>query len=295
MQESFHARETDAQAPGWSAQPDIGLETSVIVPLDGRDATLSALPVARELAALAEATIHVVHVDPAGKQEIDDLLSELHLSQKDIDGVVLDTREGAPAEQIIALACETRATFIVLCPNADAAAPGKGLGATAEGILEGAPCPVLFVPPARGEQPWHFGTALVPHDGTPTSSSAIPALVRLLRKARASLWVLYVAKADGTGPEEGSLRLPRYVDQPQYEWPSWVGEFLERFHLQGVPGLRFAVAAGEPGREILRAAREHGVDLIVLGWRGTLATKRAMVLKKILAEAPCPVLVFRVK
>lgn len=271
-----------------------GRETAVIVPLDGRSATLSALPVARELAALAGATLHLVHVDPARVPPPDSLLPMLHLSRRDVTGVVLDPRAGAPAEQIVALAREIRSAYIVLCPHADAEASGKSLGSTAEGVLENAPCPVLFVPPGRGMQPWHFGSALVPHDGTPTSSEAVPPMVELLQRARASLWVLYVAGAGGAASEAGGLAMPQYVDQPQHEWPSWIDEFLDRFHLKGVPGLRFLVAAGEPGGEIVKAAREHAVDMIVLGWRGTLATKRAVVLKQILAETPCPVLVFRV-
>lgn len=270
-------------------------ERAIIVPLDGRDATLSALPVAREVAQLAQATLHLVHVDPSRVPAPGSLPAMLHLSPSDVGGVVLDPRAGAPAEQIVGLAREMRAAFIVLCPHADANAPGKGLGSTAEGVLSAAPCPVLFVPPSRGVRPWHFRAALVPHDGTPTTSGAVPPMVALLRRAHASLWVLYVAGGDGAAVEAGGLSMPQYIDQPQHEWPSWIDEFLERFHLKGVPGLRFAVAAGEPGCEILRAAREHAVDLIVLGWRGTLASKRATVIKKILAEAPCPVLVFRVQ
>lgn len=293
MHDPFPSPQAPADQASREKQARPSREAAVIVPLDGRNGSLSALPVARELAALAEATLHLAHVDPARVPAAEGLLSMLHLSRQDVDGAVLDPRVGAPAEQIVSLARETRSTFIVLCPHAGGA--GKELGSTAEGVLENAPCPVIFVPPARGVKAWHFGSALVPHDGTPSSSGAVPAMVELLRKAHASLWVLYVAQADGASPEAGGLAMPRYVDQPQHEWPSWIDEFLDRFHLKGVPNMRFAVAAGEPGDEILRAAREHAVDLIVLGWRGTLASKRAVVLKKILAEAPCPVLVFRVR
>lgn len=294
MHDPFPAPQSPADQFVREKQARPAREAAVIVPLDGHDGSLSALPVARELAVLAGATLHLAHVDPARVPAAEGLLSMLHLSRSDVNGVVLDPRVGTPAAQIVDLARETHSTFIVLCPHADASGAAHGLGSTAEGILENAPCPVIFVPPARGAKPWHFGSALVPHDGTPSSSAAVPAMVELVRRAHASLWVLYVAQADGTSPEAGGLAMPRYVDQPQHEWPSWIDEFLDRFHLKGVPNMRFAVAAGEPGDEILRASRLHEVDLIVLGWRGTLASKRAVVLKKILAEAPCPVLVFRV-
>jgi nucleotide-binding universal stress UspA family protein len=286
-----HTTHEEQTHPSWLMET----RSSIVVPLDGREAALSALPVAQQVASLAGATLHLVYVDPQQAPSVESLIDTLHLSHDQIRGVVLDPLAGSPADQILSLARRQNAAFIVLCTHSDTRDPARGLGSTAEAILAAAPCPVLFVRPERGNAPWRFGSALVPHDGTPTSSGAIKPMVRLLRKANAKVWVLYVSQP-GKGPQEaGALSVPRYVDQPQHEWPSWIVEFRERFGLQGVPDMRFAAAAGDPGREILNAARNHAVDLVVLGWRGTLASKRALTLKRILAEAPCPVLVFRVK
>ena len=36
-------------------------------------------------------------------------------------------------------------------------------------------------------------------------------------------------RAGPSGPSQpGSLPAPRYIDQPQHEWPAWAGEFVER-------------------------------------------------------------------
>lgn len=57
--------------------------------------------------------------------------------------------------------------------------------------------------------------------------------------------------------------------------------------------LRLVVARGDPGEEIVRHARAHAADLIVLAWRGTLAAERAAAIKAVLREAPCPIMLLR--
>lgn len=99
--------------------------------------------------------------------------------------------------------------------------------------------------------------------------------------------------------EPGALPAPRYVDQRQHEWPAWATEFVER--LAGVAGLagvepqklHLALGAGEPSEEVLRYARAHDVDLIVLAWGGALTDARAAVVRTLLVEAPCPLMIFK--
>jgi nucleotide-binding universal stress UspA family protein len=88
---------------------------------------------------------------------------------------------------------------------------------------------------------------------------------------------------------------PRYVDQPQHEWPAWAQEFLDR--LRAVGGardeveIRLAVAQGQAGEAILDFARQS--DLIVLGWRGVLEPDRARTMRRVIRDTICPVIVFR--
>jgi nucleotide-binding universal stress UspA family protein len=88
---------------------------------------------------------------------------------------------------------------------------------------------------------------------------------------------------------------PRYVDQPQHEWPAWAQEFLDRLHAvggarNGIDG-RLAVARGDAGAAILEFARES--DLIVMGWRGVLEPDRARTMQRVIRDTVCPVIVFR--
>jgi nucleotide-binding universal stress UspA family protein len=88
---------------------------------------------------------------------------------------------------------------------------------------------------------------------------------------------------------------PRYVDQPQHEWPAWAQEFLDR--LRAVGGardeveIRLVVAQGQAGEAILDFARQS--DLIVLGWRGVLEPDRARTMRRVIRDTICPVIVFR--
>jgi nucleotide-binding universal stress UspA family protein len=186
--------------------------------------------------------------------------------------------------------------MIVMCPQIRTDLPSRALGSVAAAVLCAAPCPVVLVPPVRGQQSWALHRLLVPHDGTPTSAAAMGPATEFAAMAAAELIVLHVA-TPGIGPptEPGTLVSPRYVDQPQHEWPAWAQEFLDR--LRAVGGarngidIRLAVARGDAGAAILDFARQS--DLIVLGWRGVLEPDRARTMQRVIRETVCPVIVFR--
>jgi nucleotide-binding universal stress UspA family protein len=138
---------------------------------------------------------------------------------------------------------------------------------------------------------------MVPHDGTPTTSAALLPAAELAEHGDAQLLVVHVTgiKAAPT-KEPGSLTTPRYVDQPQHEWPAWTSEFVKRFacicplgHLH----VRMLLAHGDTASEILRLAERQPTDLIVLAWRGKWESPRAATIKGILREASCPIMVVR--
>jgi nucleotide-binding universal stress UspA family protein len=57
--------------------------------------------------------------------------------------------------------------------------------------------------------------------------------------------------------------------------------------------VRFRLAYGDPAAEVLRVAKEQSSDLLLLAWRGELDEPRAAILKTLVAEAFCPVMVVR--
>ena len=269
----------------------------IVIPLDGSEHALVALPVAKRLAEIEGATLHLVHVarkiSPPEK-----ILERLGISGADLRGSVLDTKAGESASGIIQEASELKAAFIVMCTHTTIAATEKTVGHTALAVLKGAPCPVVLVRPERGVMPWPLRRILLPHDGTPITSALIHPATALARRSAAALDVLHVAAPGGRPPtESGSLTTPRYIDQPQHEWPTWVHEFLERLAcicpLESLK-IRMSLAPGVPGEEVLRFAGEHGSDLIVLAWHGEWEGEHAATLKAVLGHAAAfPAMVIR--
>jgi nucleotide-binding universal stress UspA family protein len=266
---------------------------ALVVPLDGTEQALVALPIAKRLAELGGTTIHLVHVaneltPPA------DVLASIGLSGIELRGSVLDTKAGEPSLGIIQQAVQLHSELIVMCTHS---VGEKTVGRTALAVLKGAPCPLVLVRPERGIIPWALRRILLPHDGTPTTSAAIRPAAELARRAEAELVVLHVAGAGARAPaERGSLAVPRYMDQPQHEWPAWTGEFVERLGsvvpLESLK-VRMSLAHGDPGDEVLRNATEHASDLIVLAWRGVWEGEHAATVKTVLHHAACPVMIVR--
>lgn len=258
----------------------------ILVPIDGSDHARSAIPVARTLATLTGAELRVVHVGdaPPPPRGLPDLIGTL-------GDAVLVTRAGEPA---VAILEEARgADMVVMCAHAGHPRPGPGLGHVAEAALRDATCPVVIVPPSRGEVPWTLRLLLLPQDGSPEAAAAADPAARLATRAGAALVVVHIV-GDG---ETARLRAPAYVDQDQHEWPAWQAEFLARLRCRcerDAP-MRLVVAVGDPAVEVPRAAREASADLIVVAWAGTFEGARASTLKGVLAGAVCPVMVVRAK
>jgi nucleotide-binding universal stress UspA family protein len=132
---------------------------------------------------------------------------------------------------------------------------------------------------------------LVPHDGTPTSAATIGPATDLALKAEAELIVLHVATPGAETPTEpGTLISPRYIDQPQHEWPAWAQEFLARLCAVGGPKggteMRLAVAQGEAGAAIVDFARQSDLSALEPG--------RARTMQRVICDTTCPMIVLRV-
>jgi len=270
----------------------------IIVPLDGSAHATAAVPVAKALADLDGATLYFVHVaEPITPTR--ELLGMVGLTSEQLHGSVMEQAAGAPAASIVRLARESQGALIVMCSHTALARPRGDIGTVAEEVLREAPGPVVLVPPRRGPLPWTLRRIVVPHDGTPTTVAAMEPAADLARRSGAALEILHIAAPAATRSNApGTLTVPRYVDQPQHEWPQWAREFLGR--AQGLrhhpPSVRprLFMRVGEPGVEIVRFASERESDLIVLAWRGDLEPGRATTLKDVVRDAPCPVIVYRV-
>jgi len=274
----------------------------ILLALDGSPEAHAALPAARLAARLADASLHVVHAldQPVSEAEA---LTRLGLSASETPGLVIDQVVGPPAEAIIRWAAESRAMLIVLTTRGRTPYQGRVLRPVAEAIVRHAPCPVLLVRPEIAERvraTTDLRRIVLPLDGAPSSAAVIAPALELAARAGAEVDILFVAGPAAPPAEPGTLTGPVYVDQPQHEWPAWAREFIARFgtslgRYPPATHCRLFLRTGDPASEILRFASEHASDLIVLEWRGRLDPTHARVVKAVLANAPCPVLLLRTR
>jgi nucleotide-binding universal stress UspA family protein len=268
----------------------------ILVPLDGTTPALSALPVARGLAEVHGGIIHVLHVSRRALPP-EKVLEAVRLTPEELHGSVLDERMGEPAEAILQVSREMHEPIIVMCTHTGLPSADGPLGMIAEQGLLHSHCPIVLVDPRRGFKPWHLGGILVPHDGTPTTTAAIVPAAELARTCGANLTVLHVA-APGmvASAEPGSITTPRYMDQPQHEWPAWASEFLYRLSslwpLESLQ-LKLALSRGETATAVVRHALDTHADLILLAWHGDIGPQHASIVRSVILDAPCPTMILR--
>jgi nucleotide-binding universal stress UspA family protein len=272
--------------------------TTLLVPLDGSAEATATLSVARGLAHLRGATVVLIHVGPKAFSP-EELLTRMKLSPEEVRGLVIDQCVGSPADAIVREASARHAVMIVMRAPAWQGGPLRAFGRIVGEVLRTAPCPVVLVPPI-GQRRWTLRQLVLPHDGTPTSAAAIAPTADLASRAGAELVVLHVATPGVERPaESGTFVVPRYLDQPQHEWPTWSREFLERVRGLGHPAdvekIRLVLAQGEASAAILEFARRNASDLIALAWRGSLEPERAQTIRRVIRAAGCPVILFRVR
>lgn len=135
---------------------------------------------------------------------------------------------------------------------------------------------------------------------TDFSSNALPALrqaVALARRWRAKMIVLHVMTPPSPFVREGI---------PPSSWEELLADarraakgrlaaVLARIRRKGVVASAVLVE-GLPANEVLRTARRHRADLLVIGTRGRTGLRRALmgsVAERIVSQARCPVLTVR--
>jgi nucleotide-binding universal stress UspA family protein len=268
---------------------------TIIVPLDGSEAATVALPVAKTLAELEDATPHIVHV--AERRALPrEVLNEIGRDPEQLPGSVLDLMNGSPAEAIVRASRELNSAMIVMCSHTGVAKRDRVFAPVVEEVLRTTVCPVVLVPPERGRVPWTPRAILLPYDGSPRNAQAIGRAAEIVRRLQARVDVLYaVAPHMAADVEEATLTPPRYVDQQHYEMPAWAAEFVERLYPLTERGaqLHLSLVRGEAGPEIVKYAATRRSDLVVLEWRGVLGTARAETVKHVTREARGPVMVVR--
>ena len=204
--------------------------------------------------------------------------------------------QGRAATAINDLATEIGADLVVTGSRGRGQLHSMLLGSVAAEVASDAPCPVLV---ARGSS---VSRLLVATDGS-GNANAIPDRLEafeIFRGSRAD--AVAVSIPDGPAFELmvglytlGDERLASKRRELREQYQADADAMAQRLTAIGIPTTPH-LRAGNPAREILAAAEEHGTDLIVTGSRGLSGLERMVlgsVARNVLIHARCSVLIMR--
>ena len=262
----------------------------ILVPLDGSMVSEQGLIGARLLAHEFEARLQLLLVEGGAAPEAAGL-AKAYLKQVGAqlgrDGLLISTAvgHGPPAQAILAQALELEVDLIVLSRVAPAGVESLWVRDTAEGVLKACTVPLLLIRPTeswKSRRP-SFTRLLLPLDGSAEGEAVLPCARALADRFHAEIVFL-------SGPEGSESE----------HFPRMIQTYLEAVAAPfAAAGLRVQIRQGAsgPARCITETARIEAVDLILLSSHGRGGTGRmeqvpvGSVTKRVVEDAPCPVLV----
>ncbi len=257
-------------APGVMQTPDSPRTARTVVAAIADDAAAaSVLSVAGAIAGLYSATVEAVHVGEAH--------TGLAATAQGA-GVALRTVAGRPIEALTHVAAAENVVAMVIGANGSTAGTGRADG-IAMALLTSLEKPIAVVPASTPVAP-AIRSMLVPLDGTAASAAALQEIVALASHAEIRIVVAHVHR---------ERSLPAFSDQLAHEVRAWSDEFIAR-HCPSASEVTLESRVGEPHEHLLDILRQSGCDLVALGWSQEPTGGRAEVVRRMLAEAPVPVL-----
>lgn len=274
---------------------------SILLATDFQPASDDALNAAEQLATMFGSHVSVLHVvEPSGAAtqlyglQCGEIFMQpvlQNLARKRIAVAQSAVKSGSPANAIVNVAQEWNIDLIVLGAGERKQQDGFSIGPIAESVMTHAPQPVLAVRP--GDPPPRFKRILCPVDQSRTSARGLQNAVRLSKVFGGEIIVLSVV------PEVSWLTAAaetgEFVDAKAAHAIEWVLEFerfLETIDLSGVAWKR-DVRYGTPHEQIVAAAKEYGVDLIIMGATGRTGLVQVLLgstTRRLLRNLPCSLL-----
>jgi nucleotide-binding universal stress UspA family protein len=133
-----------------------------------------------------------------------------------------------------------------------------------------------------------------PIDFSAVSALAMEEAVRLARRFRASVTLLYVHEPLPPPDEDATLASHEALEQAKAEHERQLAGWQERARKIAGMAVDCAVVEGDPATEILRFAAEGRCDVLVMGTHGRTPREGVAfgsVAQRTVLEARCPVLV----
>jgi nucleotide-binding universal stress UspA family protein len=287
------------------------MQPTILVPLDGSDIGEDALPTATMLAQQLNARLHLVHVHkaimlmyssdicigqiPTMNTPLDDQCraDELtyleqtarRLRDKGLE-VATTLLSGVIDEALAQTAITDSADLIVMSTHARSGAARVVLGNLADALIRHTATPLVLVhvqdgPPADPVSP--FTHILIGLDGSDLSEQVVPIARRLGSAMDSHYTLLHVISPQSTGSQRAAAQ--NYLNNLIYE-----------IDLNPATVEIAMLTDEQPAEAILRYARSHAVDLVVLATHGRGGLSRLLfgsIADEVVQAADRPVLVYR--
>ena len=141
-----------------------------------------------------------------------------------------------------------------------------------------------------------FKDILLPTDGSQGVEEAINCAVALAKKFDAKIHVLYVVEPPRFQEYGAGIALASMIKTLQEAGEQILSDTVELIRKSGALALEEVMDEGHPAEEILQYAREHGIDLIVMGTHGRRGLNRVLlgsVAEEVVRSADVPVMTVR--
>jgi nucleotide-binding universal stress UspA family protein len=272
----------------------------IVVPLDGSLTAEAILPQVRRVLyrndselilvravqpMMVENAIMAAEVELAAAREY--VLGQLERLEKAGVRARYVARIGTPAEVILSVAQEQKATLIAMATHGASGVKRFLFGSVAEAVIRQSPIPVLLVRPfwsyelasAVRPEKMPVRNVLVPVDGSDLSLEAVPGIVEFADLFESRVMLLRVL-GEGEDKADAERQLQALI---------------RTFEKRGVEAVAL-VEKGDPVEEILKTVGSHAVDLVAMTTHGRSGLSRLVsgsVTEQILRRATVPVLITR--
>lgn len=290
----------------------------ILVPLDGSDLAAQALPHAALQAHTFGAQIlllRVVEPMPASAAEWM-VASELTTVQKNAESylagvagclnedglqVVYHTRQGPPAETILAFASEQDIDVIAMSTHGRSGIGRWVYGSVADKVLRGSTAPVFLIRVSEATPPTDVSSYrrfLVPLDGSELAELALPYAETWSKAFDAEVILLRVPTLPAyvsLGPD-ASMLVPALLSEAYDEADAYIANAVRKLKAKGLAAYKAAVEPGAIADTIIDYAHDAGVDCIVMSTHGRSGLGRwvyGSVADRVLRGAGVPVLLIR--
>ncbi|MEK7684409.1 MAG: universal stress protein [Verrucomicrobiota bacterium] len=159
----------------------------------------------------------------------------------------------------------------------------------------------LLAPESAANQPplplIHLRKILVPIDFSDCSKQALKYAIAFAKQFRAAVTLLTVAPVFYTFSEFGLVDVPGLEKEREQQCQEQLKKLADQELHNEVP-IQTAVRSGQPFQEIVEAAKDLEMDLIIIATHGHTGLTHVLLgstAERVIRYAPCPVLVVQPK